>query len=635
MSFFALLSLVYTFIATIVWSFLLWLITRILRWKWMKLFSQIWVDLMFIWFLTTIVLITNPLQNSWWIMLSIAVIYFFMYYFANKASLWVLIIFWKKEIKSLSSLVWINLIFILFLAFLIVFGKGQSMKQHLWGFVYQDGIYLWSWSVWYDSSNYGYNNMLIHDSDSDWIFDTIYYDINKDNFADQIIVDTNNDGIIDNTKILSYDSQKRLVFIITLIFAFVSTSMFQLRANETKKQINEIALQIKELDKTLAKPDKKKKVTQKKKVIKRVAKTAALIIALTTIIWNKTIAQPISWILDISPSDTTCISQPFDDIACKNVDSDTRLIYQHLLNPIFQLEIQSWEKRFERCRDTAWLCNQEPYIGYVDEFNLRWQSWTWKTPSKDIKNSSWTIATSTNKLVWSLNTLQEIFNEVKSWDEIDSMIWEILEITRLADLPREIVKSEKAWTDINTTVLQSINALDLQYYKSNKYELWQSDINSVRKVIQDIQWFENWMWLKTDDIVYNIIGSWSRLWNQSTLSFENWLTKNSIDGKLVRTIFALSNYSRSTEISWKSSQLIMINHFIWYNPYDMAIKLITWSLRNSWLDAEAALIDNASIAKLFTCKDGIVCYLDDAGSRINAWFDTINSLLMKIYTGNI
>ena len=167
--------------------------------------------------------------------------------------------------------------------------------------------------------------------------------------------------------------------------------MFQIKTHDAKLQIKELSKQIKEIDlklqkeketeSKLAKRKKKaatkkgsknnEKTTDKKKVEQKkskktvskstkkskVKKTLAIII-LSIFSTNGlgVLAQNIPNITELTRVNPICIQEPFNDEVCIGVDPNNRLLFQHLVNPLFQLEIQSWEKRFAPCKEDPTIC---------------------------------------------------------------------------------------------------------------------------------------------------------------------------------------------------------------------------------------------------------------------------------------
>lgn len=398
-------------ISLLFYPIFLYFISKIITIKRFRFFIRIWIDLVFIFTITTFLLITNPFQNHFFIFLCSSAFYFILFYLLANWWVWSMFIdIW--EFKSMLFFLRLSyttlqafIIFFIFLVWIIFIWKGELM----WFWVNK----VWNYS-WIDN-----NNNLYYDINNIWVYDISVSDTNWDNKYDSIKYDINKDWKVDMTinnfewnSIISYNTfneQKFYIFIYTIVFIILLLIITVIKEN--------ILVIAKSKSKT--KQEESYSPEIKLDFFKKSSLTILLIFILNIIFWS--FANAKINILEIKTSineNKKCSANPMLDTNCFEVKNEMRLFYVWLYNETFYREyINKFYNKLNMCQNNFKTCTEEYITITQSEFNERRDKWKDKKP---IRPKPEEITDEHLKIFYEDNKWKEIFNYINNnlkWTE--------------------------------------------------------------------------------------------------------------------------------------------------------------------------------------------------------------------------
>ena len=231
-------------------------ITYILKFinnKYIKLFLKLWIDLLFIGVILSVVNLSIPVQNSNLMYSILIVIYFILFYFNWKKSIWDFISLYVdyknnkllkekekstllKENKLKNKKFFKNILFLFVFILLNMFlFNWQSLND--WSFQKTEESYL-SNSIWDvlvdDNWNEIYYLGLFDREGEDWIIDEISYDLNWDNKIDLKYTSIWWENI---SEIIDYSEQRIFMIILAMMFLFTIYFVNNKKQKTSKSQV--------------------------------------------------------------------------------------------------------------------------------------------------------------------------------------------------------------------------------------------------------------------------------------------------------------------------------------------------------------------------------------------------------------
>ena len=221
--------------------FLLALFTYLLRLKYfqhkyIKLFMKLWIDIAFINFILSISYISIPIQNSSLFYAIIFSVYFLLFYYWKKTSVWsFMYLYYKiKEKKSLAEKekvkLWEKLskkykifrktmyVFLGFVFFNMLITPGYQLDD--WSFMETEVPWYMineSWEILIDDSgDWIYYAGYFDRYGNDWIIDQVRFDLNKDNKVDLKYI-INESWEVTET-LIDYSEARWIMIILAVIF---------------------------------------------------------------------------------------------------------------------------------------------------------------------------------------------------------------------------------------------------------------------------------------------------------------------------------------------------------------------------------------------------------------------------------
>ncbi|MEF2174868.1 MAG: hypothetical protein V3575_00225 [Candidatus Absconditabacteria bacterium] len=670
-----------------------WLLGKIIKLNLFVKFLKLWIDLLFINFIISILLISNPYQNYALLFVVFGSLYYLFFYVYSKRSLGFEIlrdIFNDKKIKkridrdkkyfALLVTLYASVMGIVFFLgagdMMIEFGKYNELSEEV--MINKAG------NILYDNSGIGAYNIGIYDEDKDSYYETVKYDINWDGKADIVHIDTNGDLEIDEIIYKDYNEKRIpivLIFFITCVIALiiiiksgktlkeVLKEIYKRKMEEDKIGIDVInggdQINLRSLNKQ---PDKKgeriekelhsisfddlikQKLLKKKSdnvnnskiqenkfsieqeqenlnklndllingvidnetyerkgkeikdrienlknkdkdIGKDLGKTLKSIIIFSVfsisifclLLKDAVFALQISDISQVQSRHPKCVNQPYDDDKCIGVGLEYRKFFQHLKNPTFKKEFDTWLEKTQKTDNSP-----GEKIELTKERNNRWNKWKKIDPNDSIYSNS-----------FKYNELYNSKYKNYSWETNNKLF----EDERVKKLYKQIGNSGTQETIDYLNYLNGLNNYETFILEGSSNLLkninilnQKNDINEASNKQQIINYFEkrgkdyglkgdylNYINIINQDSLINNNINFYNIENELGINIEKESPYRLLLSKLGTSTNNFQDYQRYSLIHGYSNKKILgmitltnfIEHNLSSNPFDVSIMLVS------------------------------------------------------------
>lgn len=188
---------------------------------------SVWIDLSFLWFVTSLLLFTNPVQNTYILFICLALFYFLVFY---KKWVWYNLIFWKDNIivgsfENIKDKPVKNYFFVLYIILVLFLWIGELVPT--WDIPISSFLYTndnWDYII---DNEYGSSAYI--DSNNDWNYDKFVVDITNDFMVDIVYEYSSVDWDIILSEVKGYDIQKLVIITFTILFLFYFYRKWKIR----------------------------------------------------------------------------------------------------------------------------------------------------------------------------------------------------------------------------------------------------------------------------------------------------------------------------------------------------------------------------------------------------------------------
>ena len=575
---------------------IMYLLSFLFRYKWIKKFFKIWIIFIFIIFISKIVLISNPFQNSEIIYLVLLIFYTVLFYWLHYKEK---NIAWNKFKRSHKIV-----FFSVFIFSLLIFGRVEPLFTGN-SLLNDNEVYLNENKVIAKWNEYWEKFFAMYDNDNNGVYETVKYDINWDNIADIINIDFDENWEIDDIEILTYNKQGYIL--IFLLFIFISLSFFYNKYINSKKWWNnEWGNWWNDKNK-----DKQKKIKEPKKLVldalkwKIKIRISAWLFLLLIInnIYNISIVN--AYPMDQSTIERefkACLEDPFNSVKCSWMNQESlkyiRLLYSY---PEMRKDYENLGKLAQWCQ--KWCSQATMQKLSTDWINL-WNKWKDK-PVIFPNNNSVTSGSNSSQNNTNNNTSKGDPNNTYDDDEVPKTKWFDSEnnktdykwinnsLTALSksvwwfktifdNVNKRIIPKNINWTNIDDVTKRLKNILKWVNPSSNynwsdykellKHIYSSGNTGNVDDILDDIKWdYWNIVWSKNiNKKLWKIVKWLDKLWKWLDI-ISNWVhfhEKLNWDPARVITATTVSTWAKwvlennpvSAVISWAST----ITYYAWF-----------------------------------------------------------------------
>lgn len=598
-----------------------------------KYFFKLWIDLLFIWIVTYILCITNPIQNFEILYFVIASFYIVCFHVLQNFSIsnffinfeksdwwnsWFFKSFWINDTFRAFRIIYkkrfLLILFIIYLFILAIIGIWDNISW-FWFNKLDDTKNIRinnKWEIIYDSNWYGLYDIWIYNWNNNKYLNTIKFDINKDWKTDFALYDTDHNSIIDKYEYFFYKTQWYLLIISMFVFFLILYIRYKMKTTTTESE-DEIEIKIPKLEKWSTHSFTKNQKQIYNDIIWNIGKIITLII----FFWYATLWNIVYWIFNIADwnkyidDHEQCYKDPFNTEICTWVDSKIVLFFQHMLNKNFNHEYETYQKRLQYCAEEK-TCDKTKDQLNRNEFTLRWNDWKNKKPleitqeqeiKKEIKEHMF-IDTDTEikyKFPWKpwnkffkdndVKAIAQKINRSNWWISIEDLDYlnMINTISNYESLIR--ISSNRTLSWLNTFGLLQDYKIKNIYKNENKIKL----IKWVWSILSN-------KWLKIDDMNYIIIKAKNDIKKKYLNDVYSRLSKNNIKNNYKSKLESYEYFQRSLEwyfdfkefntiYKWKQETIrtALTYNYAWKfilraNPFDFIISSIWWvvNLYGNW-----------------------------------------------------